>query len=242
MEPVIADFSDGAGAAGEVVAAVAGVVKGAVVTDDGVLSASWASSAVGVALFEFAASPPGSVRDAPVRVRELAPAALAASALPGIDAVDAPFKFGRDKADNAKWFLAAVAAKPSDEEGVSEARRSGAAASALEFAVVVGFVTVVTGGTRLPAAVLEVPGKPRASSAFNGSGAFVGASTAAGEAPFCECIKIFPNNSGRMSRAIPRHATAPTKIQAISAKASDFFLCRRETTALGDRSASRCVF
>jgi len=243
MEPLIADFSDGAGAAGEVVAAVAGVVMGAVVPADGVLSASWASSAVGVALFEVAESPARSVFDAPLRVSELAPAALAASALlRGIDAVDAPFKFGRDKVDNAKWFLAAVAAEPSDEEDVSEARRSDAAASALEFAVVVGFVTVVTGGTRLPAAVLEVAGKLRASSAFNDSGAFLGASTAADEAPFCECIKILPNNSGRMSRAIPTHATAPTKIQAISARASDFFLRLRATTALGDRSASRCVF
>ena len=40
MEPVIADFSDGAGAAGEVVGAGAGVVMGAVVTDAGVLLAS----------------------------------------------------------------------------------------------------------------------------------------------------------------------------------------------------------
>ena len=129
-------------------------------------------------------APGMSVFGPPSRLTELAAAALVASASFG--GIDAAFKFGRDGDVSTKRFLISVAAEPSDEEDASGARRSGAGASASEFALASVFVAVSTGETRAPAAGLTVAGKPRASIAFSGSGRFAGVSTAANEASFCE--------------------------------------------------------
>jgi hypothetical protein len=167
MEPVIADFADGAGATEESVGAGVGVVIGAVVTPDGVALASWPSPAVGAVLFGIpAARPLSAVFETESPVAEFA-AALSASALfKGFEDVDVLFRFGRD-GDTGKWFL--IALETSDVD-VSGARCSREAAFELPRDPATGLFakSIISSG-------FVGDGNPCASSSFEGAGSFVGA-------------------------------------------------------------------
>jgi hypothetical protein len=179
MEPVIADFPDGAGATEEAVGAGVGVVIGAVVTAAGVALASWPSLAVGAGLPEVAAARPASVVfETPCPVAEFAVTPVIESAVfevfEGASAVDVPFRLGRE-ADTKKWLLAVL--RPSGEDDAPRLACSGAAAFEVECGAGAALsAESIATGEPIPPADFVADGKPCAASSFEGAGSFVGAS------------------------------------------------------------------
>ena len=189
IEPLIADFPDGAGATGELVGAGAGVVIGAVVTADGVALATCASPTLAVVPFGFAAL--SAVIDLSAaasravfaefetrsRLAEFTTDAAPASALFGEfeapAAVAVPFRFGRD-GDTEKCLLLAVGSAAGDD--ASRSRCTAAVVSEFECSGCAAFFAESTAESEAGSSDFAVAGELRASSSLTEAEFPVGAS------------------------------------------------------------------